>query len=110
MFLAKIDYPKLFMTFIIGYNQANEASGYYEIGSPLFSKVTIALKGKSGTFTIRANKVSDTNMYIQSATLNGKPLNEPRFRQNDLVAGGSLVFEMGPAPNYKWGNGKMAKE
>ncbi len=91
----------------LGYYQVDHASGYYDIGSPLFPKVTITLEGaKPGIFIIKANHVSDKNMYIQSAMLNGKPLNVTRFRQNDMVPGGSLVFEMGPKPNINWGAGK----
>ena len=88
----------------LGYYQVDQASGQYDIGSPLFSKVIITLEGpKPGTFIIKANNVSDKNMYIQSATLNGKPLNTTKFTQNDMVPDGSLVFEMGPKPNKNWG-------
>ncbi|MDP4186339.1 MAG: GH92 family glycosyl hydrolase, partial [Bacteroidota bacterium] len=48
----------------------------YAIGSPLFEKVTIHLEGGK-TFTVKANKCSRVNKYIQSAMLNGKPLNKP---------------------------------
>jgi putative alpha-1,2-mannosidase len=93
-----------YVTSALGYIQVDRASEYYEIGSPLFPKVTIKLEGVNpGIFIIRANNVSDTNKYIQSATLNGKPLNVPSFRQSDMTSGGSLVFEMGPKPNFKWG-------
>jgi len=93
-----------YVTSALGYIQVDLASEYYQIGSPLFPKVTIKLPGKRpGTFTIRANHVSDLNKYIQSARLNGRPLNVPRFSQADMVPGGSLVFEMGPMPNLSWG-------
>jgi predicted alpha-1,2-mannosidase len=80
---------------------------FYEIGSPLFEKTTITLDptyypGK--TFTIEAHNVSDRNRYIQSATLDGKPLTKPWFYHADLVDGGSLVLEMGPEPNVNWGS------
>jgi putative alpha-1,2-mannosidase len=92
------------VTSALGYLQVDLASEYYQIGSPLFPKVTIKLQGQHpGTFTIRANHVSDVNKYIQSAVLNGRPLNASRFRQIDMVPGGSLVFEMGPTPNFSWG-------
>ncbi|MBE7171596.1 MAG: GH92 family glycosyl hydrolase [Williamsia sp.] len=80
----------------------------YEIGSPIFTKITIQLNGKyySGkTFTIEARNSSDINRYVQSATLDGKPLNKPWFYHSDLVNGGSLVLQMGPRPNEKWGSG-----
>ena len=51
----------------------------YEITSPLYEKVVIDLgerynRGK--TFTIEARNVSRSNKYIQSATLNGKELEQ----------------------------------
>jgi putative alpha-1,2-mannosidase len=93
-----------YVTSALGYLQVDLASEYYQIGSPLFPKVTIKVQGEHpGTFTIRANHVSDVNKYIQSATLNGRPLTVPRFAQVDMVSGGSLVFEMGPMPNLSWG-------
>ena len=94
----------MYVTSALGFLQVDLASGNYEIGSPLFPKATIKLPGKrSGTFTIVANHVSAANKYIQSATLNSKPLTVPRFTQRDMVSGGSLVFEMGPKPNTLWG-------
>ncbi|WP_207510380.1 GH92 family glycosyl hydrolase [Longitalea luteola] len=80
---------------------------FYEIGSPLFEKATIQLDptyypGK--TFTIEAHNVSDKNRYVQSATLDGKPLTKPWFYHSDLVDGGSLVLEMGPEANMEWGS------
>jgi lysophospholipase L1-like esterase len=79
---------------------------FYEIGTPKFEKVTINLDPeyyKGGRFTIEAKNVSDKNIYIQSATLNGKPLSKPWFYHEELVGGGSLVLRMGPKPNQKWG-------
>jgi predicted alpha-1,2-mannosidase len=74
----------------------------YTIGSPVFSKVTIDLpNGKQ--FTLTAKNCSETNKYIQKATLNGKPLNTPWFTHEQLVNGGRLELEMGPVPNKAWG-------
>ncbi len=75
----------------------------WQIGSPLFEKVTINI-GNKKTFVIEAKNVSAQNKYIQSATLNGKPLNRPWFEHSDFVKGGSLVMNMGPRPNKQWGN------
>lgn len=74
----------------------------YSIGSPLFEDAKIHLPdGK--TFEVKANNVSKDNKYIQSATLNGKPWNEPTISHADIVAGGVLELEMGPLPNKEWG-------
>ncbi len=81
-------------------------SPIYEIGSPQFEKVTINLDPKyykGGTFIIEAKNVSAKNSYIQSASLNGKPLSKTWFYHNELINGGSLVLEMGSEPNKIWG-------
>ncbi|MCE7864340.1 MAG: glycoside hydrolase family 92 protein [Bacteroidetes bacterium CHB5] len=83
----------------------------YEIGTPKFDKVTIKLDPKfypGKTFTIEAKNVSEQNIYIQSATLNGKPLTKPWFYHDELVKGGSLILKMGPKPNEKWGSAPEA--
>lgn len=75
----------------------------YNIGSPLFTDVQLTLpNGK--TFRIVAKGCSDTNKYIQSAKLNGKPLDKPWFSHDDLKKGGTLVLEMGSRPNKSWGS------
>ena len=74
----------------------------YDIGSPIFDKVTISV-GENKTFIIEARDVSLKNKYIQSANLNGEPLNLPWFNHSDLVNGGTLVLQMGPSPNKEWG-------
>ena len=79
----------------------------YEIGSPLFEKVTIHLDEQyypGGEFVIEAGNVSGKNRYVQSAILNGKELNKPWFYHQELVEGGSLFLQMGPEPNKEWGS------
>jgi predicted alpha-1,2-mannosidase len=75
----------------------------YDIGSPLFDEVKLNLEGGK-VFTITARNVSAANKYIQSATLNGKPLNKAWFEHKDIVNGGTMVFDMGPRPNKSWGS------
>ena len=65
----------------------------YEIGRPIFDKVTIHLSnGKD--FIIQAKNNSVENKYIRSMKLNGEDLAEPRFSHFDLMKGGELIFEM----------------
>jgi predicted alpha-1,2-mannosidase len=73
------------------------------IGSPIFKKSTIDL-GNKKTFVIEAKNVSAQNKYVQSATLNGEPLNRTWFEHSTLVKGGTLVLIMGPRPNKQWGS------
>jgi len=42
-------------------------------------------------------------MYIQSAKLNGQPLNTFHFPHSEFIKGGILELEMGANPNKKWG-------
>ncbi|MFN2596189.1 MAG: glycoside hydrolase domain-containing protein, partial [Pyrinomonadaceae bacterium] len=78
--------------------------------SPLFARATIMLKGpyKKGPFTMIARNQSPRNIYIQSATLDGKPLNEPFIHHADIANGSTLVFVMGREPNKRWGRGRTA--
>ncbi|MDR2622726.1 MAG: GH92 family glycosyl hydrolase [Dysgonamonadaceae bacterium] len=80
----------------------------YNIGSPVFEKITIHLENGK-TFTIKANGSSWSNKYIQSAKLNGKPLNIPWFTHEDIVNGGVLELEMNNRPNKKWGTSLISK-
>ena len=86
----------------MGFYTVDPAEPVYAIGSPLFRQVTIHL-GNGKDFVITANNDSEKNIYIQSATLNGKPLNKPWFTHDDIVKGAKLVLEMGPTPNKAWG-------
>ncbi len=74
----------------------------YAIGTPLFKKVTINLEnGKK--FIIKADNVLDKNIYIQSATMNGKKYNNCFILHSDIMNGGEIVFTMGETPDKNWG-------
>ena len=72
-----------------------------EITSPVFDKVSLKLE--KGSFTIKAINNSPENIYIQSARLNGKPLNQCHIDYRDIAKGGMLELVMGPAPAQQWG-------
>lgn len=82
----------------MGFYPVNPVSGDYMIGSPIFRRVTIQLADHK-QFVMAAPNTSDKNIYVTSATLNGKPLNAPVLRWQDIRAGGILVLEMGPSPS-----------
>jgi putative alpha-1,2-mannosidase len=77
------------------------------IGSPVFSRSAIRLDDAK-TFVIEAPHVSAQNKYVQSASLNGEPLDKPWFNHADLLKGGTLVLNMGPRPNKQWGSSPEA--
>jgi predicted alpha-1,2-mannosidase len=87
-----------------GFYPVTPGSQTYVIGSPLFPEVRFNLEnGKS--FTIKARGVSDRNVYIQSAMLNGKPYSKSFLLHDDLMRGGELVLRMGARPKRSWGTG-----
>jgi len=86
----------------IGIYPMNPASGDYEIGSPIFEKASISLS-KDKNFVIKAEHVSDKNIYIQSATLNGELFNQTSISHQQILEGGTLHFIMGSEPNKAWG-------
>jgi predicted alpha-1,2-mannosidase len=91
----------------LGFYPVNPGSGVFVIGSPLVSKAVIHLTGEkyhNRSFTIIARHNSPQNIYIQSATLDGKPLLKPWFTWQQLVAGGTLKVVMGSHPNPAWGS------
>ncbi|UII74758.1 GH92 family glycosyl hydrolase [Flagellimonas sp. HMM57] len=86
----------------LGFYPMNPASGQYELGSPIFEKATITLSGDK-KFEVIAKNTSATNKYIQSVKLNGKLLERTYIDHSEILAGGTLEFEMGPEPNKMWG-------
>lgn len=86
----------------LGFYPVCPATPYYAIGSPVFPRAEIAV-GNGRTFTIEAEGTSPENIYIQSATLNGKPYNKSYISHSDITGGGVLRFVMGPRPNPAWG-------
>jgi predicted alpha-1,2-mannosidase len=85
-----------------GFYPVTPGSTVYAIGSPLFPELRLNLENKK-SFVISARGVSETNIYIQSAMLNGKAYNKSYLTHADLMAGGELMFEMGGQPNRNWG-------
>ncbi len=77
----------------------------YVIGSPLFDKVSLRL-GNGNMFIIEADKNTTENVYIQSATLNGKDYSRNFLNHKDITKGGELHFIMGSEPNKNRGVGK----
>ncbi|MGN0875940.1 MAG: GH92 family glycosyl hydrolase [Kiritimatiellia bacterium] len=65
----------------------------YQIGSPVFTKVTIHLSnGKD--FILSAPKASKDAKYWDVATLGGKPVAGTVLRHEDILAGKTLTLEM----------------
>jgi len=74
----------------------------YAMGTPLFKRITINLENGK-TFTIEAPNNSPSNMYVQSASLNGQPLARTWLGHDEILNGGTLRLEMSDKPNYQRG-------
>ncbi len=92
----------------LGFYSVCPGTDEYVIGSPVFKKTTITLEnGKK--LVIEAENNSKENVYIQSATLNGKKYDHNFIRHADIVNGGILHFEMGNKPALQRGLKKEDK-
>lgn len=78
----------------------------YDLGSPLFEKATIKLENGKRLDVIAKNN-SKENVYIQSASLNGKLLDKTWIYCSEIQYGGKLEFVMGPEPNRLWGTEEL---
>jgi len=77
----------------MGFYPFNPCGGDYVIGAPQLPKATLSLtNGKS--FTVEAKGLSKERKFVKAVTLNGKPLDGCVLRHADILAGGTLVFEM----------------
>ena len=74
----------------------------YVLGSPIFNKITLTLEN-GHRFVIEAAGNSSSNVYIFSATLNGRPYTHNWIRYQDIAAGGVLQLEMSAQPEYHRG-------
>ncbi|TGD77565.1 GH92 family glycosyl hydrolase [Hymenobacter wooponensis] len=86
----------------LGFYPLNPANGAYVFGSPAVQHATIRLPAGK-TLTLEARNNSSTNKYIQAVTLNGRAYTKSYITHRELLQGGNLIFEMGPAPSPTWG-------
>lgn len=86
----------------LGFYPVNPGQPIYALGSPLFDRATIHLENGK-TFTVEAVREAPSDIYVQSAVLNGKPLDRAWITHNEIVSGGVLRFRLGSQPNEKWG-------
>jgi putative alpha-1,2-mannosidase len=73
----------------------------YLIGTPKFSRTAISI-GSGKTLVILAEGLSDRNIYVASATINDKTLDQNWFRHSDIKDGGTLRLIMTDTPGT-WG-------
>jgi predicted alpha-1,2-mannosidase len=85
----------------MGFYPVAPASNEYVIGRPFVERAVMHLpNGKK--FEVVAEGLSASHPYVESVSLNGKPLTRSFLRQDEIVSGGELRFVMGATPNKMW--------
>lgn len=78
----------------------------FQIGSPLFDKITIKQLGKNRdkNFVIDVKNNSKTNIYLQEVKLNDANLNKLSIDLNAIKKGGTLKMKVDANPAATWSN------
>ena len=90
----------------IGIYPVTPGVGQYALGSPLFGRTVLKVPG--GEFVVEAEGNSPENVYIQSAELNGVPLDRNFLLHSEIVSGGVLHLVMGPEPSLTRGTSQSS--
>lgn len=83
-------------------NGGTEENPEYQIGSPIFNKVTIALNKdyySGDTFVIQAPNNEEENIYVNKVLLNNKFVEGYKILHSDITKGGELLLEMSNTAN-----------
>jgi predicted alpha-1,2-mannosidase len=81
----------------LGFYAVTPGTPNYEIGTPHFDDVSLALPGGK-TLHIIARGAESGKFYVHSIRLNGKLLHRHSLRHAEIIGGGELVFEMSSQP------------
>ena len=86
-----------YMLSAMGFYPVDPVSAQYVFGAPQMPKFVLHLAGGK-TFTILAEGLSPENKYVESITLNGEPYTQRTIAHEDIVKGGTLVYQMTATP------------
>ncbi len=81
----------------LGLYQVDPAGGPFLIGSPAVRRAVLDV-GNGRTFEISAPGNSPEKIYVAGVRLNGRPYDKSWIDYADIVAGGTLEFEMSAGP------------
>jgi predicted alpha-1,2-mannosidase len=93
----------------LGFYPADPGRPIYALGTPLFDRLTIHLENGK-TFRVEAARLVRDEIYVQSASLNGQPLDRPWISHSEITGGGLLRLVMGAQPNQKWAAGGIPED
>lgn len=86
----------------IGFYQVNPADGVFVFSTPRYQRVAISVGGGK-KFVVKAVNGGASNIYIQSARLNGRTYPYSYIGYKDIMAGGILELTMGSKPEKEFG-------
>jgi hypothetical protein len=81
----------------LGFYPVNPVSGEYVIGTPMLEEAVIQLPGRK-TFTVKAPRKEDNEVYICSMKLNGEKYTKNYITHQNIMKGGILEFVMTASP------------
>ena len=84
----------------MGFYPVCPGTDQYVLGAPYLPYLKLQLENGK-TFEVKAEKVSDKNRYVKAVRLNGQPYTKGYITQDDILNGGTLVFEMSSRPNKR---------
>jgi len=88
---------------MMGFYPVTPGMPVYDLGSPVFDRVTIRLQNGK-TLSVVCHNNSKDNKYIQSIRVNDKPSTRVWFKHADIGNGGRIELQMGNTPNEKLGS------
>jgi predicted alpha-1,2-mannosidase len=77
-------------------------SPVWQLSAPLVDRAVLHLNPHNydgAAFVIETERVGEDAIYVQSATLDGEPLERSWLHHEEIVRGGTLHFVLGPAPS-----------
>ena len=86
----------------LGLYAVDPVSATYVLTAPRFNRASVRVGG-GRELVIEAKRTSVDDAYIQSVTLNGKPLDRLWVKHTEIANGAHLVFTLGAAPNKELG-------
>lgn len=86
---------------MMGFYPVTPGLPMYVITSPVFRETAVHT-GSGKTFRVVCGNWSEDNRYIQSAELDGRPLDRCWISHDEVMGGGTLKLEMGPRPCRSW--------
>ena len=77
----------------MGIYSVNPGDENYQLGSPLFDKLSISLEN-SNKLKIISHNNSDSNVYVEKVLFNGEVIDSHKIAHSKLMRGGTLEFFM----------------